>query len=183
MKQLRNVLVIIFFSSFNLTTCSTSGEPESQPVYDNGLPAVYSNGTEVVETVIHHGWWISCDATGYNLYQGECIDIATSPVDWACGGFSVSWEGAIYIPEIGTYRFSSNYPVNGTIYIAVNDSIVADFDTDGGGYGKTLYFPAKGWYPLDLAFAANGGSNKMHLGWIKPGGEWEIIPAENLGHR
>ena len=183
MKHLLNVMLAMVFSSLNLMTCGTTNEPKSQPAYDSGLPAVYSNATEVVETVINHGWWVSCDTTGYNLYQGECVDIAASPVDWACGGFSVSWEGAIYIPESGAYQFSSNYEVNGTIYIAVNDSIVADFDTDGGSYNKTLNFPAKGWYPLDMAFAANGGSNKMHLGWTRPGGEWEIVPAENLGHR
>jgi hypothetical protein len=166
-------------------SCSDSTAPDGDrtPKYLPGLIATYSTGAEKIESPIFHGYWNDCAATGHNLYEGECTDVSDSPVNWAVGSFSASWEGYIYIPETGSYTFNSHYWVDGIIYIAINDSVVANLDTPGGGYSKTLSLTGKTWYPVSMTFESNGGSNNMHLGWTKPSSTWEIVPAENLGHK
>lgn len=169
---------------FLVTGCDEATEPkdEQTPEYLPGIQASYSTGSKTVESIIYHGYWSTCTGTGNNLYEGQCTAVDDSPVNWAWGNFSATWEGYIYIPESGNYIFNSHYWVDGIIYIAINDSVVADLNTPGGGYSKTLTLTGKTWYPLSMTFTSNGGSNNMHLGWIKPGAEWEIMPAENLGH-
>ena len=166
-----SVLVISYMAA-----CSNSSE--SQQTDNTGLKVTYSNGVEKVEKIIHHGWRQECGDTGNNFYGGACLAIDASPVDWAWGNFDATWSGSIFIPVEGEYTFSAW--VDGAVYIMVNDSVVADFNTVGSAYTKTLSFAEAKWYPISMKFIANGGSNYMHLGWVKPGTPYETVPAENL---
>jgi len=160
-----------------LFSCSTSSDSEN----DNqlGLRAVYSNGQNVIETVILHGWGSQCSETANNLYQGVCTPVDQSPLDWAWGNnYTVIWSGFINIPQAGDYVFSAW--VDGTVFIAINDSVVADFNTVGSAYSKTLNFTQADWYPVSMTFTANGGSNYMHLGWVRPGEAYQTVTAEYL---
>ena len=148
-----------------------------------GLKASYSNGVDTIEAPVFNGWWGDCASTGNNYYMGQCTNVSDSPVDWAWGYFSASWEGYIFIPDSGEYRFNSHYWVDGAVYITINDSLIVDMNTHGGGFGKYISFSERNWYPVYMTFASNGGSNNMHLGWTKPGEDWEPVPAENLAHR
>ncbi|TFG94498.1 MAG: hypothetical protein E4H13_14790 [Calditrichales bacterium] len=183
MKKMVKILLccsIIFI----LIKCDSASEPEENtPTYEPGLKASYSTGVNKIESSVYHGWASACASTGNNMYEGQCVEISLSPVDWAWGNFSANWEGFIYIPEPGQYTFNSHFWVDGIIHIEINDTVIADINTPGGGYGKTMTFSNKNWYPVTMTFASNGGSNNMHLGWIKPGSEWEIVPADKLGHR
>lgn len=184
MKKCISIFLVGFLILIGLS-CSESTEPseEKSSQYTSGLKASYSTGVNKIESIIFHGYWGDCDETGNNMYEGQCTDVDASPVDWAWGNFSAEWEGYIFIPESGDYRFSSYYWVDGIIYIAINDSVVADLNTPGGGYSKSLSLTGETWYTVSMTFASNGGSNNMHLGWTKPNSEWEIVPAEYLGHR
>jgi len=185
MNKAATVLACVLVTTL-VSSCSDSTSPVSKnktPAYARGLVATYSTGTTTVEAPIYHGYSANCIATGTNMYQGECVDASNCPVNWTSGNFSASWEGYVYIPTTGSYKFNSHYWVDGIIYIAVNDSVVADMDTPGGGYSRTLDLTGNTWYPVSMTFASNGGSNNMHLGWTKPSSEWEIVPAEYLGHK
>jgi hypothetical protein len=146
-----------------------------------GLPATYSTDPQPVEGPIFHGYWHDCSGTGNNLYQGECTPLAESPVNWAWGtGWTVTWSGQLFIPYEGNYTFNSHYWVDGIVYIEVNGTVVADFNTTGGGYSKTMTLPGNTWVPVHMSFEPNGGSNNMHLGWTSPGGEWCPIARSYL---
>jgi hypothetical protein len=138
-----------------------------------GLSANYSTGTEVLEGPIFHGYWDDCSGTEHNLYEGECTPVASSPVDWAWGrGWTVTWTGQLFVPYSGDFRFASRYWVDGIVYIEVGGTVVADLNTTGAGYSKTISLTGNTWVPIQMSFQPNGGSNNMHLGWVSPGGEW-----------
>lgn len=150
---------------------------------ENGLAAIYSTDGSftVVEGPIFHGYWSECTATGNNYYQGACTPPGESPVNWAWGsGFSVTWAGYLYAPVGGDYRFASRYWVDGYVFIEVNGVVVADLDTTGAGYSKTVPLEEGSWVPVRMEFIPNGGSNNMHLGWVPPGAAWEAVPPEYL---
>ncbi len=152
--------------------------------YTPGLEVSYSNGVNVVETVILHGWRpaTECGHTDNNLYQGVCVPLQDSPVDWAWGNsFTAEWSGYISVPEAGAYVFSSW--VDGDVFISVDGTVVADLNTVGSPYSGTVTFQEGGWYPISMTFTANGGSNAMHLAWQGPGGASGTVPADNLGYR
>jgi len=146
-----------------------------------GLPATYSTGPQLLEGPVFHGWWWDCASTNYNWYEGKCTPVDESPVDWADGtGWSVTWAGQLFVPYSGDYRFSSWYWVDGIVYIEVNGTVVADMNTTGAGYSKTITLPGNTWVPVQMSFQPNGGSNNMHLGWVSPGGEWRPVARSYL---
>ena len=145
-----------------------------------GLLAQYSNGIELSERIVYHGYSGNCSSTSYNHYQGVCTPLADSPVDWAWGYFSVVWSGYIYAPVSGTYTFSSNYWVDGTVFVKVGDTVIADFDTGGGGYSGQVDLQEGSYTPVIISFASNSGSNNMVFGWRLPGQSWELVPPEYL---
>jgi hypothetical protein len=160
------------------------GDSTGVPDYSPGLQVSYSNGVNVVETVILHGWRpdTECGQTDNNLYQGVCVPLDESPVDWAWGNsFSAEWSGYIFMPEAGEYVFNSW--VDGDVYIAVDGTVVADLSTVGGTYTGAVTIQQEGWYPISMTFTANGGSNSMHLGWQGPGVVSGTVPVGNLGYR
>jgi hypothetical protein len=146
-----------------------------------GLPTMYSTGTNVAEGPIFNGYWADCSTPNHIIYEGECTLINDSPVDWAYGSeFSATWNGQLFIPFAGDYTFSSHYLVNGVVHIEVNGTVVADLNTTGSDYSKTLTLPGDTWVPVQMSFDANGGSNSMIFGWTSPGGEWFPIAREYL---
>lgn len=173
------ITICCFLIAGALLTCSSSSD--SNDTYKRGLTVTYSNGTNTVETIILHGWRAECSDTDNNFYQGECTPLSNSPVDWAWGNnFSATWTGFILIPTSGEYTFSSW--VDGTVYIEIADTVIANFNTVGSSYSKTMTFQEAGWKPILMTFTANGGSNSMHIGWVVPGGTYVTVPAKNLGH-
>ena len=138
-----------------------------------GLPATYSTGPQLLEGPIFHGYSWDCASTNYNMYEGRCSEVSSSPVDWAAGtGWSVEWTGQLFVPFAGDYRFASHYWVDGIVYIEVSGTVVADLNTTGAHYGATVTLPGNTWVPVHMAYQPNGGSNNMHFGWVPPGGEW-----------
>jgi len=146
----------------------------------HGLFARYDNMVKLSERIIYHGYNGNCSSSNYNLYQGECTPIDNSPVNWSSGDFSVNWSGYLYSPVDGTYTLSSHYGVDGIIFIKVGDTIVADLNSNGSGYSGPVYLAADSYTPITIAFAANGGSNSMILGWIMPDLNWQLIPERYL---
>ncbi len=146
--------------------------------YGFGLLAHYSNGIEVLEGPIYQGYSHDCGVTDNNLYEAECTSLDQSPVNWAWGGFSVDWTGYIYAPVSGTYRFSGW--VDGTVYFKIGDTVVADFNTSGGGYSGTVELEQGSYTPVTISFASNGGSNNMIFGWSPPDKSWELVPRKYL---
>ena len=162
--------------------CSENSSSNNSDEFKQGLKANYSNGINTIEKIILHGWGSDCTETGNNFYQGACTPIDASPIDWAWGNnFTTTWTGFINIPEPGNYTFSAW--VDGMVSISINDSLVANFNTVGSAYSKVLFFDEANWYPISMTFTANGGSNYMHLGWVKPGGNYETVPGQYLGYK
>ena len=147
---------------------------------ENGLQAVYSSGTELLEGPLFNGYSGACTETDHNLYQGVCTPLADSPVNWAWDGFSVQWTGYLYAPVNGIYTISSNYWVDGIINVEVDGTTITDLNTGGGGYSGQITLQGDHWVPVSITFASNGGSNNMILGWIVPGKNWSLIPRRCL---
>jgi hypothetical protein len=146
-----------------------------------GLPAIYSTGPQPLEAPIFHGYWTDCTGTDHNWYQGACTPVASSPVNWAWGsGWTVSWDGQLFVPSTGDFRFASRYWVDGDVYIEVNGTVVADLNTTGASYDRTIALQGNTWVPVHMTFAPNGGSNNMHFAWVTPGGEWCPIARSYL---
>jgi len=189
----------IQYSAANLTW---NGKliPESKvPFYrgcegtEEGLEAIYSNGRQAFEGPINHGWGTSCPGDPpyeHNLYQGICTPLSASPVDWAKGGwngssdptgFSVSWNGYIFAPVDGAYSFGGW--VDGTVYVEINGEVVANMNTTGSSYGRTVTLPGGRCVPVTMSFSTNGGSNNMVLNWRPPGATVsEPVPKTYLRH-
>jgi hypothetical protein len=153
-------------------------------IADHGLLATYSNGTVVLEGPIRHGWEGTCTSTGNNLYNGVCTAVSSSPVDWAWGTFSASWQGLVRAPVTGDIAFQSWLWVDGDVHITVDGVVVANLNTPGGGYSGTVSMVAGRWVPVAMTFAGNGGSNNMHLGWGGSAptlpGVWVPVPMQSL---
>ena len=146
-----------------------------------GLMATYSTGPQLLEGPIFHGYSWSCTGTNYNLYEGQCTPLGSSPVNWAVGtGWSTEWTGQLFVPFSGDYRFTSYYWVDGIVYIEVNGTIVANLNTTGAGYSQTITLQGNTWVPVHMTFQPNGGSNNMHLGWVSPDGEWRPVARSYL---
>ncbi|NOY44882.1 MAG: hypothetical protein GXP50_05455 [Deltaproteobacteria bacterium] len=146
-----------------------------------GLTAIYDDGTVKQEGPVFHGWWKDCGSTDNNLYQGECTPPSESPVNWAWDtDFAVNWSGYLHAPTSGTYTLGSYHWVDGRVYVKVGDTVIADLDTDGGGFSGTVELAAGQAAPVTLRFEPNGGSNNMQLWWKPPGGEWEPVPRAYL---
>lgn len=143
--------------AIDLTADDADSEPVvdsgKAPILEQGLLAVYSTGTSVLEGPVFNGWSANCSAFTNFIYQGEC-GAGNSPVSWPWGTFSVEWNGYT----------------------------VANLDTTGGGYSANVSLPARTWVPVNLTFAGNGGSNNMQLGWPASGAlGWEAVPRSSLG--
>jgi hypothetical protein len=174
--------------SIQVTASEGTLAPATQTVdagiADHGLLATYSNGTVVLEGPIRHGWEGTCTSTGNNIYNGVCTAVSSSPVDWAWGTFSASWQGLVKGPVTGLVAFQSWLWVDGVVHVTVDGVVVANLDTTGGGYSGAVSMVAGRWVPVSMTFAGNGGSNNMHLGWggsppTLPG-VWEPVPLSWL---
>ena len=80
----------------------------------------------------------------------------------------------------GKYSSSSYYWVDGKIYIEIDGIVIADINTPGGGFGKTIFLEAGSSVDIYMEFSPNGGSNNMHIGWTPPGGYWHPVPQKYL---
>lgn len=153
-------------------------------IADHGLRASYSTGTVVLEGPVRHGWDGTCGSTGNNLYNGVCTATSGSPVNWAFGTFSASWQGLVKAPVTGSIAFQSWVWVDGDVHIDVDGVVVANLNTTGGGYSGTVSMVAGKWVPVSMTFATNGGSNNMHLGWGGTAptlpGVWAPVPLDSL---
>jgi len=160
-----------------LTACSKSQEAEKQEkIRHEGLLAVYSNGVRVLEGPINHGWSKKC--ADNNLYQGECD--GASPVNWADGqDFSVVWSGLLYAPSTGEYTIKGW--IDGDLAIQINRAQVLQVNSHGDHCSGVVTLEGGAWYPINMTYKPNGGSNNMILGWIPPGQTSEVIPKKYLG--
>ncbi len=147
---------------------------------ENGLRASYSTGTIVNEGPIRHGYNSSCSATGNNMYQDTCAPTTESPANWAWGSFGVDWSGVIYAPVAGTYTFGSYYWVDGTVFVQVGDTVIADLTTGSGRFSGSVYLAKDSFTPVTMSFTGNGGSNNMSLFWKKEGSSWAMAPRTVL---
>lgn len=158
-----------------------------------GLKATYSNRKQALEGPINHGWGTGCSADPpyeHNLYQNVCTPLSESPVDWAKGGwdgssdqtgFSAAWSGYLLVPLDGSYSFSGW--VDGIVHIEINGEVVADLNTIGSSYRRTVALQGGECVPVTMSFATNGGSNNMVLNWLPPGAKAsEPVPRMYLRH-
>lgn len=114
-----------------------------------------------------------------------------SPPDFvpSSGRFSIECRGWVKIEDAGEYRFGvdASGPVDLTIagrsvvewyglHATTGGGGVPDFDPHSGEI--TL---ARGNYPFVLRFEArDAAAASLAFGWRKPGGSWEIVPAESI---
>ncbi len=145
-----------------------------------GLYAAYSTGSSYLEAPIVNGWSSDCSSTSNNIYQNQCTDPNSSPVDWAWGNFNVFWTGYLHAPATGSYGISSYYWVDGAVTVDIDGQVIADFDTTGGGYSGSIDLVAGERVPVTLSFTSNGGSNNMSLFWTPPGQSASPIPRAYL---
>lgn len=135
----------------------------SAEIWDRGLLARYSNGERLLEAPIDHGFDAECDDTQNNRYQGVCTPLSASPVDWADGDFSVTWNGMYFTGSDADDTVFAGV-VDGDVRIEINDQVVVDRMTDGDTYETSVDLPSNTWVPVEMTFQSNGGSNYMQLG-------------------
>ncbi len=96
--------------------------------------------------------------------------------------YSVKWSGYIYIPNDGDYHFRVNQDDN--IKVIVNSENIYERHSSSDGrfqLSHKRYFK-KGYYPIEIFYSTNKGSNTLQLAWVNYAisKELEIIGSENL---
>jgi lysophospholipase L1-like esterase len=93
--------------------------------------------------------------------------------------FSVLWNGWIFLPESGRYRFST-ISDDGS-FLSIDGSLLVD---NGGAHGKqrvSQYIELeRGVYPLEIKYFQVGGFSSMQTFWSLPAGTAQPLPAALL---
>lgn len=94
----------------------------------------------------------------------------------------VKFTGNLMFPVDGDYRFLAPAD-DGTNFNLTGMQVITDwYDKGGGGTISETYALRAGiLYPFTFYFYENGGGASVRLQWLKPDGEWEVIPASAFG--
>ena len=91
--------------------------------------------------------------------------------------YSVEWSGELEVPQDGLYRLGLRAVDRASLYLdsqLVLETKVADVYTEAS---LTL---SHGLHPLRVTFQDLSGRTRIHLYWMRPGAEREIIPMRYL---
>lgn len=132
----------------------------------------------------------------HELWKGEPALVRTDPApafDFAAGSplpdtdpaeFSVVWQGSLWAPRSGLYRFAIESPNGFSLYL--NDPRKPLIDgwvstPESPRKEGTLYLLGGRWYPLRLEFFKRKDPlSSIRLLWQAPGRSEQIIPADFL---
>ena len=93
--------------------------------------------------------------------------------------FSIEWQGSIYAPQDGRYRFATVSDDGSFVYI--DTKLVVD---NGGHHGDRLAEGfidlSKGLHQLVIRYFQVDGGRKMELYWTPPNGAQQLVPTQYL---
>lgn len=99
------------------------------------------------------------------------------------GGFGDNYvvhvTGFLRIPETGEYELGLSSDDGSNLYL--DGKQILDHDGLHGNEEKSVKLKLQaGEYPIRIEYFEAGSDEELHLGWKRPGGEFEIIPSEFL---
>jgi hypothetical protein len=97
------------------------------------------------------------------------------------GFFGFDYTGFIEIPEDGLYTFYLTTNDGGKLYLAEQVLIDNDGLHPAIERSKTIGLK-KGYYPINVKYFQEGGTNMLKVSWKGPGIEKQEIPANVLSH-
>ncbi|MES9780227.1 PA14 domain-containing protein [Bacillus thuringiensis] len=99
-------------------------------------------------------------------------------------GFTVSWNGYIYAPQTGYYRFKVQVNDGFRLWIAdkllINEWHITSAEDFFPSYEASVYMEGGKWYPIRANFFDNVGQAVIRLHWSKPGKDFERIHPKYL---
>lgn len=94
------------------------------------------------------------------------------------GGFSVQWEGTIYLPRYTEYAFSTESPGHSQVYI--DGRLILD-NEDGGHHRSPFLALAQGSHRLMVRYRYEAATDPMiKLYWASPSIEKVVVPSRIL---
>ncbi|MEB2276881.1 hypothetical protein LAV82_22955 [Bacillus sp. ILBB4] len=104
--------------------------------------------------------------------------LETKPTD----GFTITWNGYIYAPATGLYRF--NVKVNDGFRLWVDRKIVIGnwqiSEDPYSSYDGSVHLEGGKWYPINAHYFENVGQAMIELRWAMPGKKYERISPNYL---
>ena len=91
--------------------------------------------------------------------------------------YSVEWSGELEVPQAGTYRLGLRAVDRASLYL---DSQLLLETKVPDQYTEVSLPLSQGLHPLRITFQDLSGRTRIHLYWMRPGAEREIIPARYL---
>jgi hypothetical protein len=118
----------------------------------------------------------------------ERIDAAVD-FDWGEGGpieeigrdqFSARWTGEVEAPTTGTYAFHT--VTDDGVRLWVNGELLIDqWEPQGATeHSGSVALHADTWRPIRMEYFERSGGAVARLLWTPPGGQKQVVPAENL---
>ncbi len=105
-----------------------------------------------------------------------------SPIpDVGADNFSARWEGYVYIPTPGNYRFYTRADDGVRLYL---NGVLATDQWVYSGFGENVYNAnglTVGWYPIVLEMRETTGSAAVNLSWDGPSISKRLINEDYLG--
>lgn len=91
--------------------------------------------------------------------------------------YSVEWEGKIYAPKEGLYRFGTENI--GSSLLTIDGQLVVD-NPFHNRYLEGAVALSAGWHEIRVRFQDNSGYSHLYLYWTPPGGTRELVPPAHL---
>lgn len=98
----------------------------------------------------------------------------------AADQFSVRWEGALHVPEAGTWTLWFGTDDGQRVFVD-GALVAADWRDHGTSWVSATGTLAEGWHPVGLEMYENGGAAVALLEWEGPGTPRGPVPADALG--
>lgn len=92
--------------------------------------------------------------------------------------YSVEWQGRIYIPVPGAYRFGTHSIDFSWVYIDGN--LVVDNSQAINQYAEGTVALSEGFHDIRVRFQDMSNYSHIDLYWTPPGGERDVVPVEYL---
>jgi hypothetical protein len=99
-------------------------------------------------------------------------------------GFTISWNGYIYAPESGVYRFKATANDGFRLWVR-NTEIIKEWHVTGDpnyfpDYEGSIYLDGGKWHPITAHYFDNVGQALIRLHWAQPGKQFKRISPNYL---
>jgi hypothetical protein len=99
-------------------------------------------------------------------------------------GFTISWNGYIYAPESGVYKFKATANDGFRLWVGGSE-IINEWHVTGNPnyfpeYEGSVYLEGGKWHPIRANYFDNVGQALIRLHWAQPGRAFQRISPENL---